>query len=113
MIVMLNSRHITASAPGKTILFGEHAVVYGKPAIAAAVDRRVYVKVEKRDDNRTHVNVVELEVSGFLNLENGIIELEKGENNRKGILEYVLRSLLKTKTRDGLEVTINLDIPIG
>ncbi|MBC7097433.1 MAG: mevalonate kinase, partial [Methanobacteriales archaeon] len=29
-----------ASAPGKTILFGEHAVVYGKPAIALAIDKR-------------------------------------------------------------------------
>ncbi len=110
---MLNSRQVTASAPGKTILFGEHAVVYGKPAIAAAVDRRAYVKVERREDSRTHVNVEELGVSGFLDLENQIIELEKGQNNRKGILEYVLKALIKTDTVDDLEVTINLDIPIG
>ena len=30
-------------APGVVKLFGEHAVVYGKPAIAAAIDKGVYI----------------------------------------------------------------------
>ena len=99
--------------PGKTILFGEHAVVYGKPAIAAAVDRRAYVDIDERNDGRTHVNIKELEISGFLNLEKGCIEDTTSENNGRGILEFVVGSLIKTGTTDGVEVTINLEIPIG
>ncbi len=36
---------IEASSPAKAILFGEHAVVYGKPAIAVALDRRMTIRV--------------------------------------------------------------------
>src|SRR2546427_1368616 len=34
---------MAASAPGKLILFGEHAVVFGEPALATAVDLRAEV----------------------------------------------------------------------
>jgi len=38
-------RKITVSAPGKLMLFGEHAVVYGEPCLVTAVDSRLQVAI--------------------------------------------------------------------
>jgi mevalonate kinase len=39
-----------AFAPGKCILFGEHAVVFGHPAVAVAVDQGVTVSIKESDE---------------------------------------------------------------
>lgn len=41
----------TARAPGKLILSGEHAVIYGKPALVMACDRHAMVTVEPGDND--------------------------------------------------------------
>ena len=38
---------VKASAPGKCILFGEHAVVYGQPAVACSINQRMVVELEE------------------------------------------------------------------
>ena len=42
---------IRVSVPGKVILMGDHAVVYGKPAIIAAINRRLTVSVSEGKSN--------------------------------------------------------------
>ena len=49
------TKTITASAPGKLMLYGEHAVVYGSPCIVTAVDQRVRVSVEPNGEGEIHV----------------------------------------------------------
>ena len=43
----MHERAVKVKAPGKCILFGEHAVVYGHPAIAAAINQFSHCHIEK------------------------------------------------------------------
>ncbi|EGG04308.1 uncharacterized protein MELLADRAFT_117125 [Melampsora larici-populina 98AG31] len=49
---------ILVSAPGKIILFGEHAVVYEKKALAAAIDLKCYCLVEPLEEEEDQVKLV-------------------------------------------------------
>jgi len=56
---------ITASAPGKLMLFGEHAVVDGHPCIVTAVDQRIYVTVKKNGTNIFHIEAPDLGLEAY------------------------------------------------
>jgi mevalonate kinase len=83
---------ITVSVPGKIHLMGEHAVVYGKPALLSAIDRRMRVSIEKAKT----MEIVSNESSAYV-----VYALEK-------VKEY-----LKLNSLPPMHISINSDIPAG
>ena len=57
-------QEVTASAPGKIILFGEHAVVGGEPAVATCVSLRTWCQVRRLPAGEAEELRVELESLG-------------------------------------------------
>lgn len=49
------------SAPGKIHLLGEHVVVYGKPALLTAIDRRLYVEIKNSQSSQLTIKTAENE----------------------------------------------------
>ncbi|MEN6329481.1 MAG: mevalonate kinase [Methanobacteriaceae archaeon] len=99
-----------ASAPGKVILFGEHAVVFGKPALAMAVNRRARVQVEQVNPEEIYITIPDLDVKGVLTPQK---ELECSGTGKPGILRYIIEAIKLLDMEGGLEVKVELEIPIG
>ena len=101
---------VKASAPGKAILFGEHAVVYGKPAIAMAINKRSCVEVLEGNTNNINVDIRDLGIKGCIDFDSGAII---SDSPKKGILKYILESIRKIHDGSGMEINIDVNIPIG
>ena len=69
-------KKITVSAPGKLMLFGEHAVLNNHPCLATALNQRMYATVELLDENKFELNAKDL---GIKNYTKDISKLGKGE----------------------------------
>ncbi len=113
---------ITSSAPGKVYLFGEHAVVYGEPAVPCAIERRARVTVERRDDERLRVQAKDLTLDGFtvtwggesddrpdVDVPTPLVEAAMGYID--GAIEQALDAAGETQV--GFDVTVESNIPLG
>jgi len=57
---------VTASAPGKLMLMGEHAVVYGQPCLVTAVDQRLLVSMEETDNSKVVIDAPQVKNTRFV-----------------------------------------------
>ncbi|HUS74770.1 MAG TPA: mevalonate kinase [Methanothrix sp.] len=96
----------TASAPGKIILFGEHAVVSGVTALGGAIDLRARVTVQDLPGS-VLIKTEELALRGFsLDLTSGQLTSTKAEHATR----YISAVLREFDVRD-IQVCIDSSLP--
>lgn len=84
---------ITVSAPGKLMLLGEYAVLYNKPCLVTAVDKRLYATVEIIDRPEFQLEAPDVKISGY---EKSIRKLGLGSvPNGAGFVESAVVNLIK------------------
>ena len=101
---------IKASAPAKIILFGEHSVVYGEPAIACAVNKRAFIEIKESDNDKSFFHAPDLGFEAELNSKLRQYILLKG---KPGIIRYVLETLYKVHDHSPIDITLTTTVPIG
>lgn len=111
-----------SSAPGKVYLFGEHAVVYGEPAVPCAIERRARVTVEPRHDGGVSVAADDLTLAGFTVEYSEELadrpDVEVPQNLVQAAMGYIDAAINQAREAvddptAGFDVTIESEIPLG
>ncbi|WP_144903290.1 mevalonate kinase [Halobellus captivus] len=111
-----------SSAPGKVYLFGEHAVVYGEPAVPCAIERRATVTVDARADDHIRVEARDLSLDGFTVEYTGDTDYRPDIDVPEGLVDagvgYIDAAVEQARDAAdapdaGFDITVESEIPLG
>jgi len=105
-----------ARAPAKVIVTGEHFVVHGQPALAAAVNLYSTVAVESGSPGTVEISSSELGIDA--SFQTGAIDEKNLEGPERSILEPLMLVVERTLERAGskglgLRLQVKSQIPVG
>ena len=107
-------RNVSASAPGKVIIFGEHFVVYNNQAVVAAINRRCIGRAELIWDQVMQI-VLDFEIDHDLRTIQCARKSDKTAS--RGILEplntFCYNILKESAQAIGLRIRIESELPVG
>ena len=84
------------------MLFGEHAVVYNRPCLVAAVSQRLFVEVEKNHENKILIDAPQMKISNFII---SLTDLGKEQPNEvRFVLETVKNFFRECNIESGLKI---------
>ncbi len=110
-----NTKHVTA--PGQIFLFGEHAVVYGQPALVVSIGLRTDVKAKRLDTSRFEaVSEGVGKVSGNIKKspEGWKIADTQGDKEKLKYILKVSENVFKhLDSGSGIKLSISSELPLG
>ena len=104
MLLSWIMKKVTVSAPGKIHLMGEHTVVYGKPALLSAINKRLIVTIEgsKAVNSRPGLEAGEIQIRTIP---------QEADSYIRHAINVACRSL--RKELPSIQILVKTDIPPG
>lgn len=113
---------ITVSAPGKIHLLGEHAVVYGKPALLSAIDKRLYVTIRHPERSEAESRDLVKRKNYYVPIKSGLdssltLGMTQGVTSEKKDLIWkaikIFQNAFSIDKLPPIEINITSQIPVG
>ena len=93
------SQTLTASAPGSIMISGEHAVVYGAPAIVCAIEQRLHIRLRTRADRQIRI------ASALATHHTDLATLEDHPK-----LRFIIAALRQNLPASGLDIAVRSEL---